>query len=358
VTFPTDLGPIALGWSGGGLVFLRFARSEETTGNRVPEWVGELRARIQKHFAGDAQDFSDVKLDMKGIPDFPARVYAALRKIGLGRTTTYGDLAARAGSPGAARAVGTAMRTNPFMLVVPCHRVLGARGKLGGFSAPGGASTKRAMLAIERAAGAHNLPFDADSSTRAIAKIDKRLGEVIERVGPIRLRIDPAARPFDMLAKAILYQQLATPAARAIHGRFLALVGTDDPVSRLTSLSDAKLRGCGISRPKLKALRDLSKKTASGELPTREALETMSDDEIIASLTKVRGIGPWTVHMLLIFRLGRPDVWPVDDYGVRKAWAKIFRKRQLPKPKDLLRLGEKYRPWRSVASWYFWRALE
>lgn len=358
MTFPTDLGSIALGWSARGLVFLRFARASEGASVTAPDWVGELRARIQKHFGGEAQDFSDVKLDMSGIPDFPARVYTALRKIGLGRTTTYGELAARAGSPGAARAVGTAMRTNPFVLVVPCHRVLGAGGKLGGFSAPGGASTKKAMLAIERANTVHNLPFDADLAARNLAKIDTKLGAVIERVGPIRLRIDPAAPPFDMLSKAILHQQLAMPAARAIHARFLALLGDTDPVSRLTSLSDAKLRGCGISAPKMRALRDLAARTVSGELPTREALATMSDDEIIESLTRVRGIGAWTVHMLLIFRLGRPDVWPVDDYGVRKGWAKVFRKKEPPKPKDLLRFGEKYRPWRSIASWYLWRALE
>ena len=309
-----------------------------------------------KHFSGDAQDFSDVKLDMSGIPDFNARVIIALRKIGLGRTTTYGELATKAGSPGAARAVGTAMRTNPFMLVVPCHRVLASGGKLGGFSAPGGEKTKRAMLDIERKDGAHNLPYDADGAARVLSKLDKRVAKVVEQAGPVRIRIGGTSQPFDMLAKAILYQQLAAPAARAIHGRFTALVGSD--AKKLTKLRDKDIRGCGISTPKMLALQDLARRTVAGEIPSLAQLQKMTDDEIVSTLTQVRGIGPWTVHMLLIFNLGRPDVWPVDDYGVRKGWAKTFGKKDLPKPRDLQKHGEKYKPWRSVAAWYMWRALE
>jgi len=305
-----------------------------------------------KHFAGDPQSFDDVRLDMSGVPDFNARVYLALRKIGAGRTTSYGDLAAGAGSPGAARAVGTAMRTNPFMLIVPCHRCLASGGKIGGFTSPGGVDTKKAMLALE----AHNLPYDADRAARELAKMDAKIRAVIDRAGPVRLRIDHAAPPFEMLAKAILYQQLAMPAARAIHGRFVEKTKNDARV--LVKLKDAELRACGISTPKMLALQDLARRTVAGELPTRDQLHTMSDEEIVESLTRVRGIGPWTVHMLLIFRLGRPDVWPVDDYGVRKGWAKTFGKRDLPKPKVLQQLGEKFRPWRSVLAWYMWRALE
>lgn len=319
-----------------------------------------------KHFAGSPQSFDDVRLDLSGVPDFNARVYLALRKIGVGRTTSYGDLAARAGSPGAARAVGTAMRTNPFMLIVPCHRCLAAGEKIGGFTlsqggllarparptSPGGVDTKKAMLALE----AHNLPYDADLAARSLAKLEPKVRAVIDRAGPVRLRIDHAAPPFEMLAKAILYQQLAMPAARAIHGRFVEKTKNDARV--LVKLKDAELRACGISTPKMLSLRDLARRTVAGELPTLEELHAMTDEQIVESLTKVRGIGPWTVHMLLMFRLGRPDVWPVDDYGVRKGWAKTFGKRDLPKPKVLLQLGEKFKPWRSVLAWYMWRALE
>lgn len=322
----------------------------------MPAWVRELRDRVVEHFEGRVRDFSDVKLDLSGVPDFHARVIGALRKIGVGRTITYGELAAKAGSPGAARAVGTAMRTNPYLLVVPCHRVTASGGKLGGFSAPGGEKTKRAMLDLERQEGVHDLPYDADGATRELAKKDKRLGKVIARSGPIRLRRAGSGQPFEMLAKAILYQQLAAPAARAIHGRFVALVGTD--AEKLVRVKESELRKCGISTPKLLALRDLAKRTVAGEIPSLSELEQMSDDAIVSTLTKVRGIGPWTVHMLLLFNLGRPDVWPIDDYGIRKGWAKIYGKKDLPKPKVLLEHGEKYKPFRSVAAWYMWRALE
>jgi 3-methyladenine DNA glycosylase/8-oxoguanine DNA glycosylase len=121
---------------------------------------------------------------------------------------------------------------------------------------------------------------------------------------------------------------------------------------------DEKLRGAGLSRNKVAAIKDLAAKTIDGTVPSARTLAKMSDEEIIARLITVRGIGRWTVEMLLLFDLGRPDVWPVDDYGVRKGFAKTFGKRKLPKPKQLMKLGEKWRPHRSVAAWYFWRALD
>src|SRR5207237_3662917 len=121
---------------------------------------------------------------------------------------------------------------------------------------------------------------------------------------------------------------------------------------------DEKPRGAGLSRSKTAAIKDLAAKTIDGTVPSGRALLRMSDDEIIARLTQVRGIGRWTVEMLLLFDLGRPDVWPVDDHGVRKGFAKTFGKRKLPTPKQLMKHGEKWRPYRSVAAWYFWRAVD
>src|SRR5438093_703472 len=126
----------------------------------------------------------------------------------------------------------------------------------------------------------------------------------------------------------------------------------------LLATPDEQLRTAGLSRSKIAALKDLASKTIDGTVPSARALSRMSDDEIIARLTMVRGIGRWTVEMLLLFDLGRPDVWPVDDYGVRKGFAKTFGRRKLPTPKQLIKSGEKWRPYRSVAAWYFWRALE
>jgi 3-methyladenine DNA glycosylase/8-oxoguanine DNA glycosylase len=177
-----------------------------------------------------------------------------------------------------------------------------------------------------------------------------------------RYNITPAisVRPFDALAESIAYQQLTGKAAATIFGRVRALYPKRkwlDP-TQLLATPDEALRAAGLSRAKTAALKDLAAKTIDGTVPSGRALLRMTDDEIITRLTTVRGIGRWTVEMLLLFDLGRPDVWPVDDYGVRKGFAKTFRRRELPTPKQLMKLGEKWRPYRSVAAWYFWRALD
>jgi 3-methyladenine DNA glycosylase/8-oxoguanine DNA glycosylase len=169
-----------------------------------------------------------------------------------------------------------------------------------------------------------------------------------------------SVRPFDALAESIAYQQLSGKAAATIWKRVRALYPRKkylDPKLVLAT-PDEKLRGAGLSRSKVAALKDLAAKTIDGTVPSARALAKMTDEEIIARLIAVRGIGRWTVEMLLLFDLGRPDVWPVHDYGVRKGFAKTFGKRKLPTPKQLLKHGEKWRPYRSVAAWYFWRALD
>ena len=199
-----------------------------------------------------------------------------------------------------------------------------------------------------------------DQAHRHLASTDPRLAALIAR--SLRYNIKPALsiRPFDALAESIAYQQLSGKAAATIFGRVRALYPKRkwlDP-ERLLATPDEKLRAAGLSRAKTAALKDLAAKTIDGTVPSGRALIRMSDDEIIARLTTVRGIGRWTVEMLLLFDLGRPDVWPVDDYGVCKGFAKTFGKRKLPTPKQLMKFGEKWRPYRSVAAWYFWRALD
>lgn len=360
--FATALGPCMIGWGERGLTRLRLMpeRAAATRTSGAPAWVEDVARRVALHMSGAPQDFRDVPLDTSAIGSFPRRVYEALRAVGPGDTTTYGALAKRVGSPGAARAVGAAMATNPFLLVVPCHRVLGAAGALGGFSAPGGAKTKRRMLDLEKSVqNTHApLPYDAAAASKHLRAVDGRMRALVSRVGPMRLRLDPAPTVFDALARSILYQQLTAKAAATIHGRFRALLDPEAPAASVLRLKQERLRGAGISGPKCRALQDLAEKTEKGALPVMSELDAMDDAAIVDALTKVRGIGPWSVHMLLIFRLGRPDVWPIDDYGVRKGFARAYAKRELPSPKELARLGEKYRPWRSVASWYLWRALE
>ncbi len=179
-------------------------------------------------------------------------------------------------------------------------------------------------------------------------------------VRPYAVQPGKLVRPFDALAESIAYQQLSGKAAATIFGRVRALYPRRKWFSPelIIATPDETFRAAGLSRNKTAALKDLAAKTLDGTVPTRAALERMSDEEIIARLTTVRGIGRWTVEMLLLFDLGRLDVWPVDDYGVRKGYAKTFRKKELPKPKKLQAIGEKWRPYRSVAAWYFWRALD
>lgn len=163
---------------------------------------------------------------------------------------------------------------------------------------------------------------------------------------------------FGSLAGAILYQQLAQKAATAIHGRFLALFDGALPTPQaVVCLPEAALRGAGLSASKAAAIRDLAERVVDGRLRL-DAIAGQPDAAVVAELSEVRGIGRWTAEMFLIFTLGRLDVWPVDDYGVRKGYARAHGLAALPKPKELAELGEIYRPWRSVAAWYCWRSAE
>ena len=193
-----------------------------------------------------------------------------------------------------------------------------------------------------------------------IAATDPRIAALIARSLRYNIKPAPLIRPFDALAESIAYQQLSGKAAATIFGRVRALYPRGkylDP-EKILATPDESFRAAGLSRSKIAAVKDLAAKTIDGTVPSARAIARMSDEEIILRLTEVRGIGRWTVEMLLLFDLGRPDVWPVDDYGVRKGFAKIFGRRKLPTPKQLMKFGEKWRPYRSVAAWYFWRALD
>lgn len=193
-----------------------------------------------------------------------------------------------------------------------------------------------------------------------LASTHPRFAALIAKARPFGVVAQRVVRPFDSLAESIAYQQLSGKAAATIFGRVRALYPGRkwlDPKLVLAT-SDRKLRACGLSRSKTVALKDLAAKVLDGTVPSGRALARMKDEEIIERLTMVRGIGRWTVEMLLIFDLGRLDVWPVADYGVQKGFAKTFGRRKLPTPKQFQKIGEKWRPYRSVAAWYFWRALD
>ena len=205
-----------------------------------------------------------------------------------------------------------------------------------------------------------------------LSRVDRQLARVIARSGPCRLQQETTQSIFEALLEAIVYQQLNGKVAATIMGRVKALFpentkrirtrrglvdGFPTP-EQILGASEERLRSAGLSRNKMLAIRDLAAKTLDGTVPTVKEAQRMSDQELIGRLVAVRGIGRWTVEMLLIFRLGRPDVLPVDDFGVRKGFARMRKLAEIPKPKELLAYGERWRPYRSVASWYLWRAAE
>jgi DNA-3-methyladenine glycosylase II len=188
-----------------------------------------------------------------------------------------------------------------------------------------------------------------------LKKSDPVLRGIIESVGPCRMEYsDPE---FSSLAEAILYQQLNGKAAATIYKRFTALAGEPPTPEGILKLSDEQLRSVGLSKQKSAYLKDLAAKAASGLLDFSRLAE-LSDDEVIKHLTQVKGIGVWTAHMFLMFSLRRPNILPTGDYGVQMALKKHYRKRKLPKPKDMEKIARAWEPYRSVACWYMWRSLD
>ena len=182
------------------------------------------------------------------------------------------------------------------------------------------------------------------------------MARLVKAAGPVELR-DPLEDGFAALVRSIMYQQLAGAAAAAIHGRFLELFAESLSPAAVLALPEGALRSAGLSGAKAAAVTDLAQKVADGTVPLHD-VDALPDDELVARLVQVRGIGRWTAEMFLIFQLRRPDVWPVDDYGVRKGWTLAHRKRELISPKALQAEGERFRPYRTVAAWYCWRAVD
>ena len=237
----------------------------------------------------------------------------------------------------------------------------------------GGLVRRTAARNPARVARTRALPYDATEAVAALTAADPVLGRLMARVGPLTLRLPAVQSPFEALVRSILYQQLHGKAAAAIHGRMIESfaevcgIGVHPGAEHLLECPTEQLRGAGLSHNKVLALRDLAAKTLDGTVPTLAAIRRMADDEIVERLTAVRGVGRWTVEMLLIFRLGRPDVLPVDDYGVRKGFALTFQKMKpgtkvtpalLPKAEVMERRARRWAGWRSVASWYLWRACD
>jgi DNA-3-methyladenine glycosylase II len=205
-----------------------------------------------------------------------------------------------------------------------------------------------------------SLPFDLRAAVEHLCANDPHLAKVMEGAPEFHLRSDEGESPYEVLVSSITYQSISGKAAATIFGRIKALgsggrVPTPEEMLRLRK---SALRKAGLSGAKIVAMKDLARKTIEGVVPSHDEAVKISDEELVARLTAVRGIGAWTVEMFLIFRLGRPDVLPIHDLAVKKGWSGTYGKKHMPKPQELLAFGERWRPYRTVASWYMWRAFE
>ena len=363
--FETAIGRCGIAWSERGLVGVQLpeaadARHPRPGAEALPGRPGGPADRgcpaghaghRRRCCADEPRDLSASSWTWRACRAFHQRVYRAARVIPPGQTLSYGDIAQRVGSPGSARAVGQALGRNPFAIVVPCHRVLAAGGKVGGFSANGGIDhqaahadhrggaarrrRRRASAAELTFSDGGTLGFDPRAAVAHIRKVEPALGRVIDAVGSFDLRVDP--RPQPVLGAGPGHRLPA--AERQGGGHHLragegAVPGREGAGRRSTSCrrptSSCAGRACRArSSWRCGTWRE---RTAAGQLPTLAQIQRMDDEAIIERLTEVRGIGRWTVQMLLIFRLGRPDVLAVDDYGVRKGFSIAFGKRKLPAP--------------------------
>jgi len=389
--FDTAIGTCAVAWSDNGIAALQLPeRSSEATVEQLelrlhstlimsapPVVVRNALKDLCALLKGELSDVRHIAIDYERVPPFHKKVYEAARKIPRGKTMSYGQVARAAGSPAAARAVGQAMARNPFPLVVPCHRIIAHDGSAGGFTAFGGCGTKEKLLTLEAVGGKQieneiaglrfqpgspsAMDFDPLVAIRHLSRVDKKMGKLIASVGPFRLQLDEMTTPFEAIAESIVYQQLTGKAAATIFKRVKAIYKSDrlpDP-KKVWQTPDEALRAAGLSTAKTAALKDLARKQLDGVIPSLEEMRKLSDEEIVERLVSVRGVGRWTVEMLLMFRLGRPDVLAIHDYGVRKGFALTYgAAADLPTPKELGEFGLRWKPYRSVASWYLWRSLE
>jgi DNA-3-methyladenine glycosylase II len=204
------------------------------------------------------------------------------------------------------------------------------------------------------------VPFDLHIAKAALAAKDERLARLIEETVEFQIEMESMDSPYEALMESIAYQSISGKAAATIFARIKALGKNSRPPTpeEMLKLRPQKLRKAGLSGAKVLAMKDLAQKTIDGVVPTMDEAQKLSDEELVERLVSVRGIGAWTVEMFLIFRLGRPDVLPIHDLGVKKGWSVTYGKKSMPKPKELLAFGERWRPYRTLASWYMWRAFE
>ena len=320
-------------------------------------WIAQVIGFVETPAIG-----LDLPLDIRGTA-FQQRVWQALSTIPVGSIVSYTDVAAHLGLPKSVRAVASACAANTLAVAIPCHRVLRSDGALSGYR--WGLARKQALLQREHRP---RLPehLRTPANEHLVASDPVWFG-LICKVGACSLDSnsergsDRTQRsPYEALMRSVAYQQIHGRAADAILGRFLAhFPGQDFPEpAAVLALDETVMRTCGFSAAKTATLRGIAEKTLAGVVPTRAEAENLDDEALIARLTTLRGVGRWTVEMLLMFTLQRPDVLPIDDFGVREGWKVLKGLERQPSPRELGVTGAQWAPYRSTAAWYLWRALE
>jgi O-6-methylguanine DNA methyltransferase len=367
--FSSAVGPVGLAWTPKGICRLEFGPPDEERviadilavypdmpqAKPVPAVIKEVSRRVKAHLAGRLDPMLDVPVDLSRGSEFSGRILAQLRKIKPGQVATYGELAARAGRPKAARAVGRIMGANPVPVIVPCHRCVGRDGSMTGFSTEGGIALKKKLLFME----GYEPNEEYAAGIAHLRRKDPMMKRLIRAVGPFSPLPDKPAPAYDTLVRAIIHQQLSVKAGQTIDGRVRDLTaGPRFPrPEEMMAFDDQTLRSAGLSTQKTSYVKDLAARVSDGRLKLGR-LKNLSDDEVIAELTTVRGIGVWSAHMHLIFHLGRLDVLPIGDLGIQIACGKFYNLGKYATPEQITELGEKWRPYRSMASWYLWRGLD
>lgn len=317
------------------------------------QWIAQVVGFVENPAIG-----LDLPLDIRGTA-FQQRVWQALRSIPAGSIVSYSDVATYLGMPRAVRAIASACAANTLAVAVPCHRVLRNDQTLSGYR--WGLERKQALLQREHRP---QLPEALQTAANQhLVATDPVWFGLICQVGPCGLNIDSSRvqrSPYEALVRSVAYQQIHGKAADAILGRFLQYFPqVDFPAPQdVLALDEGSMRACGFSASKTATIREIARQTLAGVVPSRSEAAQMDDAALIARLTTLRGVGRWTVEMLLMFTLQRPDVLPIDDFGVREGWKVLKNLPQQPRPKALGEIGAAWAPYRSTAAWYLWRAVE
>lgn len=336
----------------------RLSGSDPAVRIEVPAVAREAIDRIRAVIAGRRDDLRTIPISSEAVDPFAVQVRELTRNIPVGQVSTYGDLARRAGRPHGARAVGAVMGSNTLPLIVPCHRVVAASGRVGGFSAAAGPELKLRLLHTERlAADPATSTFDTAVAERGLREADPELAAVIDAVGRADLRPRTATTVFGDLVEAVVHEQVSPEVGATLHARLCATM--PDPLEGPTppgvlQRSDGQLAELGLSGPNVTALRSLTEAAYNGRLPGDAAIGGLGDDEAVSVLMGISGISRPTAQRLLICRLHRPDVLCEGDRTLRAVMHRTHRS-SLAEPGVTIRtIAERWRPHRSLACWYLW----